>query len=140
MESVVVKRFENPWIAHIARGRLAAEGIAASVTNEHHCAADWRLAYALGLVELRVPESEASRAWRILSENDAGNYAQLSPTDRDSDTPTCSNCGSAAIVRVRNLRTKAFWAYAMSCFLFGVFWPLSCWIERCRHCGETDTV
>jgi len=93
LSSVVLKRFENAWEAHIARGRLEAENIASYVTNEHHCTANWTLVQALGLVELRVPESAASKAELILEQHEAGTYQKdLISVDSAAGEIICADC------------------------------------------------
>jgi len=140
MRSIVLRRFEYAWQAYIAKGRLDAEGVQAAVTNEHISTANWTMVYAVGLVELRVPASEADRADEILNRHESGAYEEApEASNRRSLALTCGSCGSTQRERLRNLWTKEFWTYVLSSVLFGIFWPSSCWIERCGGCGSKAT-
>lgn len=138
MDTVVLERFEFSWQAHIAKGRLQAEGISAIVLNEHHCSAHWIIVNALGLIELHVPKSDATTARAILRRHHAGEN-ELSSHYSGSEKVICANCGGTSREKLRNLWTKEFWVYVTSFALFGIFWPSKCWIEYCRRCQSAAT-
>lgn len=64
---VTVATFDKSTDAHIARGRLAAEGIAAVLFDENMVQMDWLYAIALGGIKLRVRRSDEARARRVLA-------------------------------------------------------------------------
>ena len=77
-----VARYHDPIEAHIACGRLRAEGIDAHVADDHLGLANWEWRLAIGGTRLRVAEADAPRARRVLEELNAGGYA-LEP-ERDA--------------------------------------------------------
>lgn len=83
-----IARYADPIEAHIACGRLRAEGIDAHVADDQVTAANWEWRLAVGGTRLRVPEAEAGRARRVLAALDAGKFA-LAPGDDgdDADAP-----------------------------------------------------
>ncbi|NIR60150.1 MAG: DUF2007 domain-containing protein [Gammaproteobacteria bacterium] len=75
--TVTVATFENQPDAHIAQGRLAAEGIPSALADEHLVQADWLYAIAVGWIKLQVAPEDVTRALRVLgtdfsAELDAG--------------------------------------------------------------------
>jgi hypothetical protein len=76
MNMVTVARYTNLLEAHIARGRLESEGIAAFIADENIIWANWLLADAIGGVQLRVSLEDSARARRILSEVADGNVIE----------------------------------------------------------------
>lgn len=70
-----IARYPDPIEAHIACGRLRAEGIDAHVADDGMAVANWEWRLAVGGTRLRVPEAEAERARRVLGELDAGGFA-----------------------------------------------------------------
>ncbi len=57
--------------AHIALGRLLAEGIEARLADEHLVQTDWLYSIAVGGIKLQVAEVDAERAQRILARDDS---------------------------------------------------------------------
>ena len=57
-----VASFHDPIEAHIACGRLRAEGIAAHVADAHMGLANWEWRLAIGGVKLHVPHDQLARA------------------------------------------------------------------------------
>jgi hypothetical protein len=72
---VTIARYPDPIEAHIACGRLRAEGIEAHVADDQIAVANWEWRLAVGGTRLRVPEAEAERAHCVLGELDAGGFA-----------------------------------------------------------------
>lgn len=64
---VTVATFDNMVDAHIALGRLQAEGIRASLADEHLVQTDWLYSIAVGGIKLQVEPELAERARRILA-------------------------------------------------------------------------
>ncbi|MCD9032611.1 DUF2007 domain-containing protein [Luteimonas sp. Y-2-2-4F] len=76
---VVVASFTDPIEAHLARGRLQAEGLDARLDDEHSNLANWEWRLAIGGAKLRVPAAQADRAREVLAALDAGAYALDEP-------------------------------------------------------------
>ena len=66
-EYVTVATFDKSTDAHIALGRLAAEGVPALLFDDNMVQMDWLYAIALGGIKLRVPRRDAERARLILA-------------------------------------------------------------------------
>ncbi|MCB1878258.1 MAG: DUF2007 domain-containing protein [Chromatiales bacterium] len=62
-----VATFDNIADAHIAMGRLHAEGIDAVLADEHLVQTDWLYSIAVGGIKLRVAEEDVERALIALS-------------------------------------------------------------------------
>jgi hypothetical protein len=79
---VTVARFPDPLEAHIACGRLCAEGIDAHVADAHMGLANWEWRLAVGGTRVLVDERDADRARVVVRDLDAGCYA-LDPESAD---------------------------------------------------------
>lgn len=66
-EYVTVATFDKSTDAHIALGRLAAEGVHALLFDDNMVQMDWLYAIALGGIKLRVQRVDEARARRILA-------------------------------------------------------------------------
>ncbi|HET7921657.1 MAG TPA: hypothetical protein VFM15_02770 [Gammaproteobacteria bacterium] len=66
-EFVTVATYDRTTDAHIALGRLAAEGIAARLFDEQMVQMDWLYAIALGGIKLCVAQRDAASARRVLA-------------------------------------------------------------------------
>ena len=65
-ELVTVATYDRATDAHIALGRLAAEGIEARLFDEQTVQMDWLYAIALGGIKLRVSRSDVPAARKVL--------------------------------------------------------------------------
>lgn len=70
-----VARFHDPIEAHIACGRLRAEGIDAHVADDQLAVANWEWRLAVGGVRVQVAEDDIELARRVLKELDSGGFA-----------------------------------------------------------------
>ncbi len=66
-EFVTIATFDKTTDAHIAMGRLAAEGIQAVLFDDNMVQMDWLYAIALGGIKLRVTRGDEATARRILA-------------------------------------------------------------------------
>lgn len=82
-----IARFHDPIEAHIACGRLCAEGIDAHVADDQLGLANWEWRLAVGGIRLRVADADAERARDVLRELEAGDYA-LEPQADDTALST----------------------------------------------------
>lgn len=64
---VTIATFDNIVDAHIALGRLQAEGIPAVLADQNLVQTDWLYSIAVGGIKLQVPESFAERARKELA-------------------------------------------------------------------------
>ncbi len=72
---VTVARVTEVWEAHIVRARLQAEGLLATIADEHLMSMDWLYSNAIGGVRVQVPASEQSHALSIIAAVARGDYA-----------------------------------------------------------------
>ena len=66
MELTTIATFDNMPAAHIAKGRLEAEGIPCWLQDENLGQTDWLYNIAMGWIKLRVEPHYAARARAIL--------------------------------------------------------------------------
>ncbi len=62
----IIARYDGMPEAHIAMGRLAAEGIESWLADEHLVQTDWLYSIAVGGIKLNVADADAERALVIL--------------------------------------------------------------------------
>ena len=72
MELTTVATFDNMPAAHIAKGRLEAEGVACWLQDEHLGQTDWLYNIAVGWIKLQVATGDAERARTILATDYSG--------------------------------------------------------------------
>ena len=83
---VTIDRYFHPTEAHIAAGKLQAEGIPVFLLGINHASTNWLITTAIGGIQVQVPADQAADARAILAEIDAAQRAE--PT-------TCPSCGSS---------------------------------------------
>lgn len=88
---VTVAAYTSPWMAHLAKARLEADGIECELADEHTANIDWVYANAIGGVKLRVHPAAASEAHQILSE------ASEIPEFEDDGDPSTEERGPTPI-------------------------------------------
>ncbi len=66
---VTVATFDFLPQAEIARGRLAAEGIAGRLADQHLVQTDWLYSIAVGGIKLQVAARDVERALAILDQD-----------------------------------------------------------------------
>ena len=116
MDMVTVARYTNLLEAHIARGRLESEGIAAFIADENIIWANWLLADAIGGVQLRVPLEDSVRARRILSEVDGTDVLENDLENTSSGSNRCPGCGAPAFRDPALLSRLVFLSIALVSF------------------------
>jgi hypothetical protein len=67
MQTVTIARYDTMPEAHIALGRLEAEGIEAWLADENLVQTDWLYSIAVGGIKLQVRSEDAGRASEILT-------------------------------------------------------------------------
>jgi len=129
----MVASFREPYQAHIAKGRLEAEGIPAVISDEYVVQMDWTHSEAVGGVKIKVPDEYLERAREIL----AADYGQdLLNTEEAHLQPDsgeiCPRCGSSSISPCH----YSLWSLIPSLlFLVPFFFRRKKWI--CGNCGAT---
>lgn len=95
-----VASYDSVMLAHMAAGRLQAEGLDADIADANYVSANWLMANALGGVKIRVPAPQAAAAREILARLDAGDYALESADTTQASEPAagiaCPACQGAA--------------------------------------------
>ena len=71
-ENTIIARFDSMPEAHIAMGRLEAEGIESWLADEHLVQTDWLYSIAVGGIKLQVRSELAQRALEILNTDYSG--------------------------------------------------------------------
>ena len=112
---VTVARRFNPLEAELLRGRLAADGIPATLGDAHTVQTDTLLTTALGGVRIRVPSSYEAQALRTIADVEAGAFElddELAPdADASHDEPT-PLLARAQAARLRRLAFGALVLFA----------------------------
>ena len=72
MELTTIATFDNMPAAHIAKGRLEAEGINCWLKDENLGQTDWLYNIAVGWIKLEVEPHDAERARAILNTDYSG--------------------------------------------------------------------
>jgi hypothetical protein len=127
---VTVASYTDAVQAHLARGRLEAEGIPATLAHEHHVWADWMMSNALGGVKVQVPVTYRERAQEILGRHDRGEYELPIP---ESDIQHCPKCGSTTIEEDKTTWKIAF----LGLFIFHVPLPFRRGWYKCKTCAHS---
>ncbi len=70
-DPVVVATYDFVTDAHIACGKLAADGIDAWLRDEHIGQTDWPHGLAIGGIKLQVAAGDAARALAVLARDDS---------------------------------------------------------------------
>jgi Putative prokaryotic signal transducing protein len=125
MEFTLLITYDNYVPAHIAKGRLEAEGINCWLKDENTVTIDPILTNAVGGIKLMVAKTEAQRAWELL-EKDRREFQALSP---------CPRCGSHNTELVSTPRKASNWASALVGLLLTSFAPP---VEKVNHCFDCE--
>lgn len=133
---VTVGTFTGPIEAHLAKGRLEAEGIPAFVAHEHHIWANWGFSHALGGVKLQVVSENAAQAEAILKEQIEGKYeAALKEEFPDIKDNACPKCGSKDFKN--SIPFGLLVLVVLSLGLLAIIFPVRRENHTCLKCGST---
>ena len=80
---VTVATYDTITSAHIALGRLEAEGIRAELFDDHMVQMDWLYAIALGGIKLKVSHADAVRAKQVLATDYSADLDDMDVERRD---------------------------------------------------------
>lgn len=131
---ITVESFSDPLEAHIAKGRLEAEGIQAFVADEHHIWANWMMSHALGGVRVQVASENIDDAKRIMDQHISGGYENsLNETFNDLNIKLCPSCDSKAYTTSPTRSSKVL--LIISFGLLGIIYKLRKVNNKCNECG-----
>lgn len=125
---VTVASYTDAIQAHLARGKLEAEGMHAEVAHEHHIWADWMLSNALGGVKVQVWADQVDRAKKILADLDSGKFEI-----EDEYKIHCPKCNSTELDEQRTRWKIAF----LGLFILHIPLPYRRGQLTCQHCGHS---
>jgi predicted RNA-binding Zn-ribbon protein involved in translation (DUF1610 family) len=132
---ITIASFPQPIEAHIAKGRLEAEGIMCFLGDEHIVSVHPFYSHAVGGVKLKVREEEAKQALAILQEiretDAAPNTFEAKGHVASENTVLCPRCGSEDAYATRFSRK----IFALSMLLFGFPLPFVSRTFHCPACG-----
>lgn len=132
---VTVASYTSPWEAHLAKGRLTAEGIQASIPHEHHVSLHWPISFALRGVRVQVHNSQVERACEVIQSVIRGDYEAPYRNDLEANPGgICPSCESNRIESrlPRSLVVLDF----MVLLLFMVIFPIRRDQHECLACGN----
>ena len=120
---VTVASYFHPTEAHIAAGRVEAEGIPVHLHGINHVSANWLLAVALGGVKLQVPSQFVNQAREVLeTEYEMG----------EDELEKCPECGSSDITS----HTSSWKLSILAIHLLYIPLPWRKDQAQCRDCGH----
>lgn len=132
---VTIATFTGPLEAHIAKGRLEAEGIPVFIAHEHHIWAKWFLSNALGGVKLQVLKIYQNEAQTIIKSHINGEYEDaLKYEFNQLESNICPKCRSGHFKSKFPPGLIVFVILTLG--LFGFIFPLRREIHICQHCGN----
>ncbi len=131
---IPVAAFTHAPIAHVARARLAAEGIHAFVFDENVASVQWLYSRAVGGAKVCVSAGDADRARSILGRDESAAVLEELAHEplADSEDEVCPACeGNRIALSQLARRTKAA--------SLGIGVPFVAWSSRrrCLACGHT---
>ncbi len=131
---ITVESFSDPLEAHLAKGRLEAEGIQAFITNEHHIWANWMISHALGGVRVQVNSKNIDAAKRVMEQYINGAYEkELNQEFNDLNVKLCPSCHSEAYTNSPTRLSKVL--LIISFGLLGIISKLKKVNHKCNECG-----
>ncbi len=134
MKLVEIDRYESPWEAHIAAGRLEAEGIDPFVAHQYHIWAYWPLSLALGWVKIHVWEAEEEEARKLLEYHRTGYFQDLLlDWFPELDEEVCPECRGREIVKTLPVRERVL---CMLLFPFDAIYPIRRSVFACANCSH----
>ncbi len=132
---ITVESFTDPLDAHLAKGRLEAEGIQAYIAHENHIWANWMLSTALGGVKLQVFETDLDKARKIIKEHLNGDFENtLNQEFTDIEINACPKCGSTEFVNSASFFSKLLLFLTFG--FFSVIYKISKDNHQCGNCGH----
>jgi len=133
---VLLEQFAEPHGAHLARAKLASEGIAAFIGDEHTITMQWLWSNAIGGVKLYVAEPYAENARSILQQDCSHDLDDIVTESRqDAVCTCCPSCGSESVTMIKPFRKLGALSFLLPVLI--ILLPFISWKNRfeCRNCG-----
>jgi hypothetical protein len=123
-----IAAYQEAIEAHLARGRLEAEGIPAYVCHEHHVTMNWPWSLALQGAKIYVHAVNGARAREIIAAYDRGEYALRD----DEEILVCPRCQNTKLSRRRlGWKSALLVVHLLSIPLYFRWAMMKC--DTCRH-------
>jgi predicted RNA-binding Zn-ribbon protein involved in translation (DUF1610 family) len=129
MNFIPILSYDNYIPAHLDMGRLKEEGIESWLKDEHSVTINPILTNAVGGIKLMVEETQAQRAWEILTREKAAYIASFA----------CPKCGSNKILAEEVPRKASYWLESIMVFFLGHSALGLEKIYRCLNCQNEFT-
>jgi len=100
---VTIRAYSHPWEADVARSALEAEGVPVFLADDQIVGMNWLYSDAVGGVKLRVPESHAEQAVRLLSPEEGRRSAVAQDEGEGAICPKCGSANTTTVQRGRKL-------------------------------------
>jgi len=138
---ITIATFDNQVEAHIAVGRLNAEGIDAELADAHLVQTDWLYGAALGGIKVQVPEGQAAWARDILAQDHSAGLTEAAleaePEEAFPEEAAPEPANPAHVDRWAPM--VHFAAFAGAIVPFGhLAGPLLVWLWRRRMSPQVD--
>ena len=132
---VTIANFDEPYGANIARIKLESEGIKCFLTGENFVATYWLMSLAEGGIKLKVKESDAAGALKVLETNEAGEFERVGDEELMPEPigPACPKCGCED-VEYKKLSPEMVYM-SILVFSFPIPWLIRKY--KCESCGHT---
>ena len=126
-----VAAFRDVYQAHLAKGRLEAEGIQAVIADENIVSINWAYSQAVGGVKVQTHKDDFEKAKEVLKDDFQEELLAAKECEGSiMDTDSCPECGSNLISPKR----YSWWSLIPSfMFMLPIFFPLKKW--SCDVCG-----
>ena len=141
-ELVTIATFNEPFVAHLARGKLESHGINCYLGNENIVGTFWLYANAVGGVQLQVEKVDAELALALLNEKVADNSGGKAEKEHSL---CCPNCLSREIRELPKTGYEWTWYILLVSLLtiltMALIWiVMGLWIIqkkkwKCNQCG-----
>lgn len=131
-ELIRVATFDNSVQAHIAKGRLIAEGMEADLEDEYMIGLNPLYNQALGGIKLVVPTEFHARAIEVL--NEIENSDRMDSSGEPIECPSCKSrklySGFKSVKSTRGLISILF---AVMFIVYPIYFDYK---YRCKKCGK----
>lgn len=135
MSLVTIGWYTNPLQAHIAQGRLQAEGLFSCVVHEHHIWVNWMYSNVLGGVKIQVLEDDIEHGEIILKQLWQGEFEPyLEPLFGQLEKPLCPICSHDEITHRVSLGNSTL--VFIFLLLTSVAYPPPKNIRQCDTCSH----
>ena len=138
MRLKTIARFRDVPAAQLARSRLEADGIQASLLGVNHVSINWFASQAIGGIRLQVPAEDGERARELLQQDRSEDLEGVPEADLPAAMgEECPRCGSKRVHRSQLAQQTKAWSmffglpFVLLALLFGS------WRRRfrCSACG-----